>query len=135
MRGSTIALVVAGSAGGLALEVVFYDAQLGSALTAADFLVGFAFVASGAVARERRPESRVGILALVTGDAWFVGNVGTPLLYLHRGPLIHLCLSYPTGRLRSRVARAVVAFAYVDGAIEQLARNAAVTFALSCAIA
>jgi signal transduction histidine kinase len=135
MRRSSIALLVSGVVGGLALELLFYDAQLGSALTTADFLVGCAFVASGAIARDRRPESRVGVLALVSGAAWFAGNVGTPLLYLHRGPLVHLCLSYPTGRVRSRVSRAVVAFAYVDGAIEPLARNAALTFVLSCAIA
>jgi signal transduction histidine kinase len=135
VRASTVALVVAATAIGLALELAFYDPQLGPALTTADFLVGFALVASGAVARERRPESRVGILALITGGTWFAGNVGAPLLYLHRGPLVHLCLSYPTGRLRSRVTRAVVAFAYVDGAIEPVARNAALTFALSGAIA
>ena len=135
MRRSTAALVVAGAAGGLALELVFYTVQLGPALTAVDFLVGFAFVAGGAVARERRPESRVGVLALLTGAAWFAGNVGTPLLYLHRGPLVHLCLSYPTGRLRSRLTRGVVVFAYVDGAVEPLARSASLTFVLSFAIA
>jgi signal transduction histidine kinase len=135
MRRSSIALLVTSVVGGLALELLFYDARLGSALTTADFLVGCAFVASGAVARDRRPESRVGVLAFVSGAAWFAGNVATPLLYLHRGPLVHLCLSYPTGRARSRVSRAVVAFAYVDGAIEPLARNAALTFVLSCAIA
>jgi signal transduction histidine kinase len=135
MRRSSLALLVAGVAGGLALELGFYDAQLGPALATADFLVGCAFVASGAVARDRRPDSRVGALALVAGATWFAGNVGTPLLYLHRGPLVHLCLSYPTGRLRSRVSRAVVAFVYIDGAIEPLARNAALTFVLSCSIA
>jgi signal transduction histidine kinase len=135
MRASSVALLVTGIAGGLALELVFYDPQLGPALATADFLVGCALVAGGAVARDRRPESRVGVIALVAGATWFAGNVGTPLLYLHRGPLVHLCLSYPTGRLRSRVSRAVVAFAYVDGAIEPLARNAMLTFVLSCAIA
>jgi signal transduction histidine kinase len=135
MRPSTAALVGAGAAGGLATELVFYEGQLGPALTAVDCLVGFAFVAGGAVARERRPESRVGGLALLTGAAWFAGNVATPLLYVHRGPLVHLCLSYPTGRLRSRLTRGVVAFAYVDGAVEPLAHNASVTFALGFAIA
>jgi signal transduction histidine kinase len=135
MRPSSVALLVAGTAIGLALELAYYDAQLGPWLTVADFLVGFALLAAGAVARDRHPESRFGVLALLSGGTWFAGNVGAPLLYLHRGPLVHLCLSYPTGRLRSRVTRAVVAFAYVDGAIEPVARNAAVTFVLSSVVA
>jgi signal transduction histidine kinase len=135
MRRSSVALLVAGAGIGLALELAYYDAQLGPGLTAADFLVGLALFAGGAVARDRRPESRFGVLALVSGGTWFAGNVGAPLLYLHRGPLVHLCLSYPTGRLRSRVARVVVCIAYVDGAIEPLARSAAATFVLSGAVA
>jgi signal transduction histidine kinase len=135
MRRSSVALLLAGTAIGLAVELVYYDAQLGPALTVADFLVGFVLLAAGALARDRRPESRVGMLALLSGGTWFAGNVGPPLLYLHRGPLVHLCLSYPTGRLRSRVTRAVVAFAWVDGAIEPLARNTALTFVLSGAVA
>jgi signal transduction histidine kinase len=135
MRRSSVALLFAGTAIGLAVELVYYDGQLGPALTAADFLVGVVLLAAGAVARDRRPESRVGVLALLSAGTWFAGNVAAPLLYLHRGPLVHLCLSYPTGRPRSRLTRAVVAFAYVDGAIEPFARNAALTFVLTGAVA
>jgi signal transduction histidine kinase len=135
MRRSSVALLLAGTAIGLAVELAYYDARLGPGLTVADFLVGFVLLAAGTVARDRRPESRVGELALLSCGTWFAGNVGSPLLYLHRGPLVQLCLSYPTGRLRSRVTLAVVAFAYVDGAIEPLARNAALTFVLSGVVA
>jgi signal transduction histidine kinase len=135
VRGRNLALLLVGTAVGLAVELTFYDTQLGPALATADFLVGFVLIGCGVLARDHRPESRVGILALAAGGTWFIGNVAETLLYLHRGPLVHLCLSYPTGRLRSRVARIVVAVAYVDGAIEPLARNETATLVLSGAIA
>ena len=47
----------------------------------------------------------------------------SPPLFLHRGPLVHLLLSYPTGGSPTRLARVVVAAAYVDAAIEPLARE------------
>ena len=72
---------------------------------------------------ERRPESRVGAIMSLAGFTWFLGTAFEPALYLHRGPFVHLLLSYPTGRLSDRLARAVVVAAYVDGAIEPLARN------------
>ena len=64
------------------------------------------------------------------GFTWFLGTVFEPALFLHRGPLVHLQLSYPTGRLPTRLARGVVAVAYVDAAIEPVAQNDAVTLAL-----
>jgi signal transduction histidine kinase len=71
----------------------------------------------------------------LAGSTWFLGNVAQPLVYLHRGPLVHLHLSYPTGRVGSRLARAVIAAAYIDAAIEPLARTDVVTLALSAAVA
>ena len=49
----------------------------------------------------------------------------------HRGPLVHIVLSYPSGRLRGRLAHVVVAAAYADGLIEPMARNNTVTLVLA----
>ena len=129
------ALLVAGIAFGLAVEWAFYSPALGPALTAADFTVGCLLLVCGTVAWHQRPESRVGPLMGLAGATWFLGNIGRPLLYLHRGPLVHLHLSYPTGRLPTRLAAAVVAIAYVDAIIEPLAANDWLTLTLSALIA
>ena len=48
----------------------------------------------------------------LTGFAWFAGTFADSLVYLHRGPLVHCVLAYPTGRARSRVDRVAVAIGY-----------------------
>ena len=111
------ALLATGIAFGLAVEWAFYSSALGPSLTVADFTVGCMLLVCGTIARQQRPESRVGPLMGLAGATWFLGNIGRPLLYLHRGPLVHLHLSYPTGRLQTRLAAAVVAIAYVDAII------------------
>ena len=78
------------------------------------------------------PLRRTRVLA---GLTWFLGTLFEPLLYLHRGPVTHLLLAYPTGRLPTRLARIVVCGAYAYSAIEPLAASDAVTLALSAVIA
>jgi signal transduction histidine kinase len=135
VRPLRLVLLPAAVAAGLAVEWVFHDPALGPALTAADFAVGAALLACGIVAWQRRPESLVGALMVLGGFTWFLGNFAEPLVYLHRGPLVHLVLSFPTGRLRGRLARAVVWLAYVDGAIEPLAGSDGVTLVVSGLVA
>jgi signal transduction histidine kinase len=134
MRPLRLALLPIGIAFGLVAEWVSYESGR-LWLTVADFVVGCVLIVCGVVAWERRPESRVGALMSLGGFTWFLGTIFTPALYLHRGPLVHLYLSYPTGRLPSRLALAVVATAYVDAAIAPLARNDALTLFLSSAVA
>ncbi len=129
------ALLAAGIAFGLVVEWAFYSPALGPALTVADFTVGSLLLVCGTIAWQRRPESRVGPLMGLAGLTWFLGNIGQPLLYLHRGPLVHLHLSYPTGRLPTRLATAVVAIAYVASVVEPLAANDVLTLTLSGLIA
>jgi signal transduction histidine kinase len=131
----TAALLAAGLAFGLAVELVFYDGALGPALGAADLAVGWLLLVCGAIAWDRRPASRVGALMVLAGLTWFLGNIAAPLLFLHRGPLVHLHLSYPTGRVPTRLAGAVVAVAYLDAAVEPLARRDVLTLALAAAVA
>ena len=113
--------------------VSYREGDLG--LVVADGVVGLVLVTCGVVAWERRGESRVGPLMALAGFAWFAGNLGQGALYLHRGPLVHLHISYPTGRLRRRLAQATVAAAYIDAAIEPIARNDVVTLILAALVA
>ncbi|MGH8926474.1 MAG: histidine kinase [Acidimicrobiia bacterium] len=83
-------------------------------------VVGWLFVGSSVVALARRPRNRVGFLLAATGVLWYVppgpglvespvafslGLVGDGLFWL---PLVYLFLSFPLGRLSSRVDRVVV---------------------------
>jgi signal transduction histidine kinase len=120
---------------GLASERALYDPALGLALTIADFAAGALLIGCGAVAWDRRAESRVGALMTLAGFTWFLGNLGGAAIYFHRGPLVQLVLSYPTGRLRGRLAYVVTAAAYADALIEPLAQSDGLTLALSAAIA
>jgi signal transduction histidine kinase len=99
-----------------------------------DLVVGWTLIACGLVAWSRRPETRSGMLLAATGFAWFAANFSDQALYLHRGPLIHLVLSYPSGRLGGRLERGVVATAYVIALIPDVWRSEAATFALALAI-
>jgi signal transduction histidine kinase len=132
MRPLRIALVPLGIAFGIAAEWIVGGAF--DASSAADLVVGCVLVACGSLGWDRRPASRVGALLCATGFAWFLGTLFEPALFLHRGPLVHLLLSYPSGRLPSRLARVVTVAAYADGALEPLARNDAVTLALSAIV-
>jgi signal transduction histidine kinase len=85
--------------------------------------VGASFLAVGWVAAWRRPHSRIGMLMMAVGLAWFVPWVGwapNALLWsisralgdLFAPVLAHVFVSFPSGRLRARRDRLVVALAY-----------------------
>jgi signal transduction histidine kinase len=101
---------------------------------AGDLLAGLALLVGGAAAWGRRPGSRSGPLSVLAGVAWFAGDLTDVLLYAHRGPLVHLLLSYPSGRVGSRTATIVIGAAYVDGLIPELARSEWPTIALMAAV-
>jgi signal transduction histidine kinase len=129
-----VGLVVVVLALGVGAEWVSYETgELDAAL--ADLVVGWALVGCGLFAWDRRRGTRVGPLMVATGVAWFVGSVAPAALFLHRGPLVHLLMSYPSGRVRRRLDRVVVVAAYVDGAIAPLARSPVVTIALAASLA
>ena len=57
------------------------------------------------------------MLAAAFGVTWLLGSVDASLVLLHRGPLAHLLLAYPGGRLASGPARAAVGAAYASAFI------------------
>ena len=101
---------------------------------AGDLLAGLALMAGGAATWARRPGSRSGPLSVLAGVAWFAGDLTDVLLYAHRGPLVHLLLTYPSGRVGSRATAVVIGAAYVDGLIPELARSEWPTIALMAAV-
>jgi signal transduction histidine kinase len=85
--------------------------------------VGVSFVAAGVAGMVRRPASRAGALMVAAGLAWFtpaIGNIPLGIFWslswdfgsLFLVLLAQLAVSFPTGRLRTRWDRGVVAGAY-----------------------
>jgi len=77
-----------------------------------DLLAGWGMIGCGLAGWSRRPESRSGVLLAAAGFAWLAPNfaaaglgafgwLSAHALYLHRGPLVHLVLTYPRGRTRA----------------------------------
>ena len=90
------------------------------------------FLAVGWVAAWRRPQSRIGLLMMAVGLAWFAirvswipdalaFSVGSALTDIWMPVLAHVYVSFPSGRLRQRRDRLVVALAYGWALAAQLA--------------
>jgi signal transduction histidine kinase len=120
---AAVAAVSAGSVGGPEMPE-----------RAGDLAVGLALLGGGAAAWTRRPRAGAGPLMVVSGLTWFAGDISSALLYAHRGPLVHLLLTYPSGRTSSRVTLLVIAAAYADGLIPDVARFEWTTLALMGAV-
>jgi hypothetical protein len=105
------ALWPAGLAFGVAAEWIgqpqftAFDAAAGFALLFGGLV---AWWPGGLVAWARRPRSRGGPIMSAAGLAWFLGTLWAPAVFLHRGPLAQLLISYPSGRLSSRLERVAV---------------------------
>ena len=85
--------------------------------------VGWSFVGTGLYAWRARPQSRIGLLMVLLGFAWFVFTLdaaNAPWLYtlgvvaggLWGGVFLHLGLSFPSGRLPTRLDRTLVIAGY-----------------------
>jgi signal transduction histidine kinase len=107
-----------------------------------DLAVGWTFIGCGLIAWARRPESRTGPLLAATGFTWFVGNfaqvgvaavawLAAHLVRLHRGPLVQLVLTYPSGRPGSRLVRGAIAAGYAAAVITPIWRSEAATILLA----
>jgi signal transduction histidine kinase len=95
-------------------------------------LVGWAYIGSGLVAWRHRPEHRLGPVMVFIGFAWFVtflADAADPLLFtlgtgledIYLLGFVYLMLSFPSGRLHSRVDRVLVASALVLTTVVEVA--------------
>jgi signal transduction histidine kinase len=109
----------------------------------ADLLTGWTMIGCGLTGWWRRPRSRSGALLAAAGFAWFAPNfaatgvaavawLSAHALYLYRGPLVQLVLSYPTGRLARRLDRVAVAVGYAAAVITPVWAGETATIALAC---
>jgi signal transduction histidine kinase len=107
-----------------------------------DLAVGWTFIGCGLVAKVRWPENATGPLMTATGFTWFLGNfagvdsevlawVAASAIFVHRGPLVHLLLAYPTGRLPGRLERVAAAVAYAAAFLTELWRDDVATIVLA----
>jgi signal transduction histidine kinase len=130
-RPHTIAAAVAATAAGAACE--FASGARGVAGWG-DLVAGTALLVGGALALDATRGRQSGLLLVACGIVWFAGTLSGTLVFLHRGPLVHLLLAYPRARPRPRLVTWVVGSAYLDGAIWPLAGNATVTIVLAAAV-
>jgi signal transduction histidine kinase len=111
----------------------------------ADLAAGWALSGSGLVAWSRRPRSGVGPLLILSGFAWFLGtlagsdldpvaSIGGTFLTIHRAPLMHAIIGYPTGRVSGRVNAALVIALYVYAAIVPLVHEDVMTVLIATAL-
>jgi signal transduction histidine kinase len=86
-------------------------------------LIGWSFIGTGLYAWRRRPESQFGVLMIALGFAWFLGPLPaaeSPLLFTLGIPLgsvwgavfIHMLVTFPSGRLETRLQSRAVLAAY-----------------------
>src|SRR5436190_443353 len=95
--------------------------------------IGWGFTGTGLYAWGRRPESNIGPLMIAVGLAgllkalafsndslvFTIGSLGEVLIWAF---LIHLLLSFPSGRLEGGVDRLIVAVGYFNATVVQVAR-------------
>jgi signal transduction histidine kinase len=141
MRRSLLLLWPAGAALGIAAEWTYFG--WGEPRDwAPDLVTGWSLIACGLIAWSRLPDNMTGALMAATGFTWFAGNFQTTglagidwlavhALYLHRGPLVHLVLSYPSGRPAGRVGRTAVAVGYGAALVTPVWRSETATIVLA----
>jgi signal transduction histidine kinase len=145
MRRSLLLLWPAGAALGIAAEWTYFG--WGDPRDwLPDLVTGWSLIACGLIGWSRLPDNPTGALMAATGFTWFAGNFQTTglggidwlaahALYLHRGPLVHLVLSYPSGRPAGRVGRTAVAVGYGAALVAPVWRSEAATIVLAALLA
>jgi signal transduction histidine kinase len=135
MKAKLIAVAVAGGLAALgavwlaAHGTVHRPTEPGPLLT---FLVGASLIGCGLGSWRTRPDNRIGPVLVLTGFAWFAGllteandpalyTAGEAVQYAFIAGFVYLVLAFPSGRLRTRLDRALVAAALVLGIGLQIA--------------
>jgi len=95
-------------------------------------VIGWSFIGAGLVAARRLPENRTGAVLMATGFLWFLAQlwygddellhtIGTAFESLFILGFAYLLLSFPEGRLHSRLERALIAIGLFTVTVPQLA--------------
>lgn len=100
-------------------------------LRIADPAVGVVLAGCGSVVWVRRRRSLVGPLMFAAAGCWFLGSIWAVAVFLHRGPLVHLHISYPTGRIRRPLAIVTVICVYGVSVVEAIGTNPWVTLSMA----
>lgn len=104
--------------GPAATSLLTLTAARSPALLLADLAVGWSMIAAGLIIADQRPGNRIGPLAILTGFAWFAGDLTSAgsAVGAYVGELVHgwydplfalVILAYPTGRLLRTPERAL----------------------------
>src|SRR4051794_7942920 len=122
-------LVLSAVATGLTAEWVAFGWD-DAAQWVPDLATGWTWIASGLVLLSARSGRGVAVLMTVMGFTWFLGNfaalggaagwVAAHGVYVHRGPLVHLLLCYPSARAARRIDRIAVAVGYAAAVVSPL---------------
>jgi signal transduction histidine kinase len=97
-----------------------------------DLVVGLVFIGCGVQAMSRSRATAV--LLEGVGFSWFLANVWTNALFLHRGLLVQLVVAYPGWRPRSRLDLAAVVAGYVAVSLVPVWRSEPATIVLAGAL-
>jgi signal transduction histidine kinase len=133
-RELSIALLALGAGIAAALLVLGSDRELSPTAVSAilALVVGWTYISSGLIAWRQRPENRLGMVMVFIGFAWFatfladselplVFTLGTALESVYLLGFVYLVLAFPTGRLRHRLDRALLAAAFFLVTVVELA--------------
>ncbi|HVD11194.1 MAG TPA: histidine kinase [Gaiellaceae bacterium] len=133
-RDLPITLVALAAGVGAASLVLGSDRELSPAAVSAvlALVVGWAYIGSGLIAWRQRPENRLGAVMVFIGFAWFVTfladsnesflfTLGTVLEDLYLLGFVYLVLSFPTGRLRSKLDLGLLTAAVVIATVVEFA--------------
>jgi signal transduction histidine kinase len=138
MTGLRRALIMIGATA-LALGLITIPVALTSTVAsprglflATQLVIGWSFVSTGLFMWWRRPENRLGLLMSAVGFTWLLGLLlattngylffcGELIVALPYGFLVQMLLSFPDGRLHTRLERFVVATTWFDVTVMQWA--------------
>jgi signal transduction histidine kinase len=99
-----------------------------------DLLVGVMWMAVAVALWPRRRTRKSAALSAAFSVTWLLGSLDPALLFVHRGPLAHVLLAYPKGRLGSVPARVAVTAAYIDGILAGVAGGPEWTLAFAAGL-
>lgn len=97
-----------------------WPAGIDSRLVFADLAIGWLLIGGGFVIWHSRPANRMGMLLMATGAAWFFATLYPPAAFLYGGPLVHVLVAHPSGRVTGPARRIVVAAAYTTTVLAAL---------------